>query len=205
MPQWGRIEEASLCYSSSLLATLDHAYHPLPNSGSASCTAIISPKVVIYRDSIHNGLAPLAVNDRKVVAIITATSLWFPALTRSDEVPFHLRTFRDGYDRTWFREKFRFILRLAASQGQTYVILGAFGHQNGCPPAAIATAMKSVPEEREFDGCFRKFVFVINCSARLLGTWNARAGSTTSRELVHLSPRDAYCVFRDVFAPEGTD
>ena len=126
-PELGKCQEVALCYTSTLYTTFQPESYPLPEAGRDSCPAIFSPSVVVVRDSLDNQLAELPPSDRKVISVISATAPWSPKLSGSDKIPFHAHRFSDAIDRYWLRDKIRFILRLAASKGKTYLTIGSMG------------------------------------------------------------------------------
>jgi hypothetical protein len=68
------------------------------------------------------------------------------------QISFNKCRFSSPGDRHWFTEKIRFILRLAASKGKTFLVLGAIDFTSGCPPPMVAREMKNLLEEKELEG-----------------------------------------------------
>lgn len=124
-----------------LYTTLKRAYYPLPDAGRDSCAAVSSPGVVIIRGNLNNQFAELPPSDCKVVSVISATAPWFLKLSGSDKISFNERRFSYLGDRRWFTEKIRFVLRLAASKGKTFLVLGAIDCTSSCPPSMVAREM----------------------------------------------------------------
>jgi hypothetical protein len=117
--------------------------------------------VVIIHDSLNNQLAELLPSDCKVVSITSATAPWLLRLSGSDKISFNEHRFNNPGDRHWFTEKIRFILRLAASKGKAFLVLGAIDCTSGCPPPMVVRGVKNVLEEKEFGGWFRDIVFAV--------------------------------------------
>jgi len=157
-------QEEALCYSSTLFHTLMHsaAHYPWPNKGPGSIAGILSPGVVIFRGPLTesspdgNPCPELARHERRVISVISVAAPRNPILTAGGS------DFRKEEDRENVREKIRFILRLAAMNGQRYLVLGALGcGAYRCPPKAVAKLMKEVLFESEFTGWFGKIVFAV--------------------------------------------
>jgi hypothetical protein len=111
-------QEECLCYRSSLYLSLHDSYYPLP-----SLSAIYSPDVVVIRDSMAAGHALLPSNpeDLPALSVISVAALRSPAV--SDDG----KTFRDVGARAETKRKIRIVLRVAATQGHTKLVLGALG------------------------------------------------------------------------------
>ncbi|KAF5358923.1 hypothetical protein D9758_004846 [Tetrapyrgos nigripes] len=158
--------EECLCYSSTLYHTLDPLtkHYPWPNKGPDSIKGIYSPGVVIFRGPLHGSSTSefcpeLPSTERKIVSIITVAAPRYPLLT-----PDRL-DFKNPSDKEDLREKVRLILRMAGSNGQKYLVLGALGcGAYRCPPSSVARDMKSVLEEPEFAGWFKRILFAVYSS-----------------------------------------
>lgn len=149
-------QEEALCYSSTLYATLKPEWYPWPNTGPGSCAGIFSPDVVVFRDSLDNDLVELPAHQRHVLAVITVAAPCSPQLTDDG------KSFADESDLMDLREKILLILRLAAVNGITSLVLGAMGcGAYGCPPRAVAEEMKKVLEMDEFSGWFENVSFAV--------------------------------------------
>lgn len=149
-------QEECLCYSSTLYATLNPACYPWPNLGPGSTAGIFSPSVVVFRDTFDNDLAELAHTERFVVAVMTVAAPMNPQLTEDGE------GFRNEADLGDLREKVRLVLRMAAGNSVTDLVLGAMGcGAYRCPPTLVAREMKAVLAESEFTGWFAKVVFAV--------------------------------------------
>lgn len=149
-------QEEALCYSSTLFQTLKKEYYPWPNTGQASIAGVFSPNVVVFRDTLDNECRELGEEERTVVSVVTVAAPRRPGLTE-DELEFEDESVLEG-----FREKVRLVLRCAAAEGKTGLVLGALGcGAYRCPPQLVAREMKQVLEEEEFRGWFERVVFAV--------------------------------------------
>jgi uncharacterized protein (TIGR02452 family) len=149
-------QEEALCYSSTLYATFKPEWYPWPNMGPGSCAGIFSPDVVVFRDSLDNDLVELPTHQWHVLAVITVAAPCRPQLTDDGEGFANESELRD------LREKILLILRLAAGNGVTSLVLGAMGcGAYGCPPRAVAEEMKKALEMDEFSGWFEDVGFAV--------------------------------------------
>jgi uncharacterized protein (TIGR02452 family) len=150
-----KTQEEALCYSSTLYATLEPRYYPW--SGTAG---IISPGVVVFKDTLDNGCVHLPPKERHVVAVFTVAAPCLPGVTEDGE-DFSQEAKLQGvlYD---LKERILLILRMAAMTGVTNLVLGAMGcGAYGCPPRAVAREMKKALELLEFKGWFERVVFAV--------------------------------------------
>jgi uncharacterized protein (TIGR02452 family) len=151
-----KTQEEALCYSSTLYATLNPEWYPFPNTGPGSCAGIISPDVVVFKDTLDRDLVDLPVNQRHVLAVITVAAPCFPKITDNGE------DFADDSELHDLREKIILTLRLAAFNGVTSLVLGAMGcGAYGCPPRAVAREMREMLEKPEFSGWFETIVIAV--------------------------------------------
>jgi len=149
-------QEEALCYSSTLYATLKPEWYPWPNSGAQSWAGIFSPDVVVFRDTLDNGLVELPKEEWRVLSVITVAAPCGPRLTADG------LGFADKSELRDLREKILLILRLAAGNGVTKLVLGAMGcGAYRCPPRAVAEEMKKALEKHEFRGWFEYVGFAI--------------------------------------------
>ena len=149
-------QEEALCYSSTLYATLRPEWYPWPNTGPGSCAGIFSPDVVVFRDTLAHELAEFSKIQRHVLSVITVAAPCLPKLT-NDGAQFA----RDS-DLNDLREKILLILRIAAGNGVTSLVLGAMGcGAYRCPPKVVAEEMKRLIETEEFHGWFENLVFAV--------------------------------------------
>jgi uncharacterized protein (TIGR02452 family) len=152
-----RTQEEALCYSSTLFATLNPDWYPWPNTGVGSCAGIFSPDVVVFRDTLDNDLAELPVTRRHVLAVITVAAPCLPILTSDGQ------EFADVSQLQDLVEKMLLVLRMAAHNGVTSLVLGAMGcGAYGCPPKAVAKTMKRLLTTEEFDGWFENVLFAVH-------------------------------------------
>jgi uncharacterized protein (TIGR02452 family) len=149
-------QEEALCYSSTLFATLREEWYPWPNTGEESIKGVFSGNVVVFKDTLENGCVDLPEEQRVVVSVITIAAPRRPRLTYDN------KEFADQRVEEEFREKIRLVLRCAARESKTGLVLGALGcGAYGCPPEAVAREMKDVLGEREFRGWFRGVGFAV--------------------------------------------
>jgi len=151
-----KTQEEALCYSSTLYATLRQEWYPWPNMGPGSCAGIVSPGVVVFRDTLDNELVELPESQRHVVVVITVAAPRFPELDEE----------RVGFSREEdlrsLRDKILLVLRMAAREGVTRLVLGAMGcGAYRCPPGLVAKEMKNALEDEEFAGWFESVAFAV--------------------------------------------
>ncbi|KAK6434856.1 hypothetical protein LTR95_008954 [Oleoguttula sp. CCFEE 5521] len=146
-------QEEALCYSSTLYETLKEEWYPFPSN---SCAAIFSPEVVVFKDTLANNLVDLPLESRHSVAVITIAAPRWPAVTSDG------KDFAKESDLQELQQKVLLMLRLAATNGVTNLVLGAMGcGAFGCPPRAVAREIKSALESAEFEGWFENVVFAV--------------------------------------------
>ncbi|KAH6889077.1 hypothetical protein BKA70DRAFT_1121247 [Coprinopsis sp. MPI-PUGE-AT-0042] len=149
-------QEEALCYSSTLYVTLKEEYYPWPNVGPGSAAGVYSPGVVIFKDDLDHACLDLPTDQRLVVSVITVAAPRYRKLTPDGE------QFNDPSVLEDLRAKIRLVYRMAAQNGQQYLILGAMGcGAYACPPKLVAEEMKSILLEKEFSGWFGKAVFAV--------------------------------------------
>jgi uncharacterized protein (TIGR02452 family) len=149
-------QEEALCYSSTLFQTLKVDWYPWPNTGEGSIKGVFSGNVVVFKDTLDNGCVDLEEEERIVVSVVTVAAPRLPELT-DDKTEFKEQRVLDE-----FREKVRLVLRCAAREGNTGLVLGALGcGAYRCPPALVAREMKGVLAEEEFRGWFERIVFAV--------------------------------------------
>jgi uncharacterized protein (TIGR02452 family) len=152
-----KTQEEALCYSSTLYATLEPRFYPWPNE---ACAGIISPDVVVFKDTLDNGCGDLPRQERHVLAVFTVAAPCFPGVTEDGE-DFSQEAKLGGVLRD-LKERILLILRMAATTGVTNLVLGAMGcGAYGCPPTAVAREMKKALEMLEFKGWFERVVFAV--------------------------------------------
>ena len=152
-------QEEALCFSSTLYTTLKPEYYPWPNRGKESIVGIYSPAVAITRHGPNQPILP--VNQRQIISTISVAAQKSPDLNQTCG-PAHLRSFKHANDLHVLREKIRLIYRMAAKNGKTFLVLGAFGcGAYRCPPVTVAREMKTILREKEFTGWFEEVVFAI--------------------------------------------
>ncbi|KEQ69497.1 hypothetical protein M436DRAFT_56092 [Aureobasidium namibiae CBS 147.97] len=149
-------QEEALCYSSTLFATLKGEYYPWPNTGEGCVQGVFSGEVVVWKDTLDNGCVDLKEGVREVVSVVTVAAPRNPGLTDDK------KGFREEGVLGEFRNKVKLVLRCAAREGKTGLVLGALGcGAYRCPPELVAREMKGVLEEEEFRGWFDRVVFAV--------------------------------------------
>ncbi|CAD0107035.1 unnamed protein product [Aureobasidium uvarum] len=149
-------QEEALCYSSTLFKTLQPKWYPWANTGEGSIAGIFSPNIVVFKDTLDNECVELSKEQRVVVSVITVAAPRRPELTEDG------KRFRDQSVLEGFRDKVRLVLRCAAGEGKTGLVLGALGcGAYGCPPGLVAEEMEDVLGEEEFRGWFERVVFAV--------------------------------------------
>lgn len=124
--------------------------------GPGSCAGIVSPGVVVYRDTLDQDLVELKEEERFSVVVVTVAAPRFPRVTGDGE------EFADEGELENLREKIVLVLRMAAREGVTRLVLGAMGcGAYGCPPRAVAREMKEALGREEFEGWFEVVGFAI--------------------------------------------
>ncbi|KAJ6455579.1 hypothetical protein C8R47DRAFT_1228177 [Mycena vitilis] len=158
LQQMTTTQEEALCYSSTLYITLERqkAHYPWPNLGPGCVAGIYSPGVVIFRDDLDHDCADLPPAERRVVSVITVAAPARAALTPDKQA------FEDPTTLEYLREKIRLVYRMAAHNEQEYLVLGAMGcGAYGCPSRLVATEMRDILLEEEFQGWFKQAIFAI--------------------------------------------
>ncbi|KAJ7772960.1 hypothetical protein DFH07DRAFT_866126 [Mycena maculata] len=128
------------------MTTTQEDHYPWPNLGEGCVAGIYSPGVVIFRDDLDHECVELPLDGRRVVSVITVAAPRWSDLTPD-------QAFADPATLGDLREKIRLVYRMAAHNGQEYLVLGAMG--------CGALEMRDILFEPEFRGWFKKFVFVI--------------------------------------------
>jgi uncharacterized protein (TIGR02452 family) len=151
-----KTQEEALCYSSTLYATFNPAWYPWPNMSLGSCAGIVSPDVVVFKDTLDNECAEFEENQRHVLTVLTIAAPCGPAVTGDRQ------DFAKKSDMTELSDRIVLILRMVATNGMTNPVLGAMGcDAYGCPPRAVAREMKDVLESEESRGWFENTVFAV--------------------------------------------
>jgi uncharacterized protein (TIGR02452 family) len=149
-------QEEELCYRTSLSVSLHHHYYPIP-----ALSAIYSPNVILLRESYakDHAWALQQPADMPVYSVVSVAGL-------RDPEPEYIRgehRYKNGVDREMTRDKIRLVLRIAAEEGHTKLVLGALGcgvfHN---PPEEVARCFREVFEEPEFQmGWWEDVVFAV--------------------------------------------
>jgi uncharacterized protein (TIGR02452 family) len=149
-------QEEALCYSSTLFATLKEEWYPWRNVGKGSCAGIISPDIVVFKDTLDNDCVDLPVQQRHVLTVLTVAAPCAPKVTEDK------KNFANESDLLDLKERILLVLRMAATNGVTNLVLGAMGcGAYSCPPRAVAREMKKTLELDEFRGWFESVVFAV--------------------------------------------
>lgn len=122
---WNVPQEEALCYSSTLYHTLKDQWYPWPNLGTGAVAGIYSPSVVIFKDDLDHDCVDLPPEERRVVSVITV------AAPRSPVLGANRQTLKWPADLECFREKIRLVYRMAAHNGQEYLVLGGMHNYHG--------------------------------------------------------------------------
>lgn len=151
-----KTQEEALCYASTLYATLKPEWYPWPNTGPGSCAGIFSPDVVVFKDTLDNDCVELPEQQRQVLAVFTVAAPCLPKLTEDGE------SFAIESDLLGLRDRILLVLRVAAANKVTNLVLGAMGcGAYGCPPRFVALEMKRALELDEFNGWFDCVQFAV--------------------------------------------
>jgi uncharacterized protein (TIGR02452 family) len=149
-------QEEALCYSSTLYVTLNPEWYPWPNTGPGSCAGIISPDIVVFKDTLESDLVDLLPEERHVLAVITVAAPFWPKLTQDRQA------FASESEVNELMEKILLVLRMAARYGIIKLVLGAMGcGAYGCPPRTVAEEIKRALGREEFKGWFESVVFAV--------------------------------------------
>lgn len=159
----GTTQEDALCYSSTLWPTLEKWSGTYPwrttvdrDGNPGECAGIFHPNVVIFRDELANDCRVLDPKDWSTVSVISVAALACPPLVPA-------RKSRGGQDMQLkldkdvhtLKERFRMILRMAATQEKSVLMLAAIGcGVSMCPPRQMAELVKDCLQEAEFQGWF---------------------------------------------------
>lgn len=166
-----KTQEEALCYSSTLFATLKEEWYPWLNTGPGSTAGVYSPGVVVFRDTLDGGLVEFAEGERVVVSVITVAAPRGPLLAEGED---GRHVFARKSDLDDMREKIRLVYRCAGHNGRTSLVLGAMGcGAYGCPQEVVAREMRTILEDREFDGWFENVVFAVYAAGEV-GRQNLR-------------------------------
>jgi uncharacterized protein (TIGR02452 family) len=110
----------------------------------------------VFKDTLDNDCVELPEQQRHVLAVITVAAPCAPKLKKNEE------NFASKSDLQDLREKILLVLRLAARNTVTNLVLGAMGcGAYRCPPGLIAREMKSALESDEFKGWFNCVDFAV--------------------------------------------
>ncbi|RPB25982.1 hypothetical protein L211DRAFT_68145 [Terfezia boudieri ATCC MYA-4762] len=142
-------QEEFLCLATTLHTTLDPQWY---SGHKAPVQGIYSPGVVIFRDP--RTLTELPHSQCHVVSILSLPQVQHRQLTPDGT------EFEDNADLDVMRRKLRFLLRIAAMNGQERLVLGECKSHN-LPPGLAAREVKAALAEEEFRGWFREAVFAV--------------------------------------------
>ena len=151
--------EEELCYRTSLSLNYDddeYERNGLPIAGGDYAS-----KVVIVRQSVSHGHAYYDRQELDHVAVLSVCALERPDVIRQ---PDKHNTYAKRSDCVPLMDKWRFILRLAASKRHHRLVLSLIGcGKQRNPPRDVARIFKQVASEPKFcGGWFEKVVFAIS-------------------------------------------
>ena len=151
--------EEELCYRTSLSLTYDNDEYE--RNGLPIAGGDYASKVVIIRQSVSHGHAYYDRQELDHVAVVSVCALERPDVTRQVD---KYDTYARRSDCSTLMEKWRFILRLAASKRHRRLVLSLVGcGKQKNPPRDVAKIFKQVASEPEFcGGWFEKVIFAIS-------------------------------------------
>ena len=141
-------QEETLCYRSTLYATLYPNYYPM-----GEVAAVYSPTIVVFREPVSRGYKVMKAlttdpNSLPVVAVISIAAIDRPRLTNTNPPKY-----KNAADRELMKEKMRNVLRIAGLNGHRKLVLGALGcGAFSNPPVEVAKCWLEVFREDEFTG-----------------------------------------------------
>ncbi|RHZ68271.1 uncharacterized protein CDV56_102311 [Aspergillus thermomutatus] len=144
-------QEEALCLRSTLAATLEREYYPLPVYG-----AVWSPSVVVFRDEVAGGCRFYRDEEKFLVGVVSLAALRRPVLTSDG------RRFANSNNVLVLKNKMRQVFRVLAENRISHCVLGAMGcgaFRN--PPCEVASIYREVLQETEWDGVFEEIVFAV--------------------------------------------
>ncbi|KAL2411321.1 hypothetical protein ABEF95_001557 [Exophiala dermatitidis] len=170
----GTTQEDALCYSSTLWPILEKWSGRYPwrrttqvdrEGNPGECAGIFHPNVVIFRDELANDCHVLDRKDWATVSVVSVAALACPPLVpavapKSRGARGHSDDWQDmqlklDKDVLRLKERWRMILRMAAIQEKSVLLLAAIGSGVWkCPPRQIAELLKDYLQEAEFQGWF---------------------------------------------------
>ena len=159
----GTTQEDAFCYSSTLWPALDKWTGTYPwrttvqrEGNPGECAGVFHPNVVISRDELTKDCRVLERRNWLTVSVISVAALSCPPVVPASKS-------RGGQDMEMklekdvqkLKERFRMILRMAAQQEKTVLLLAAIGCGVWmCPPRQMAELLKDCLEEPEFQGWY---------------------------------------------------
>ncbi|EHY53521.1 hypothetical protein HRR83_003726 [Exophiala dermatitidis] len=166
--RFGTTQEDALCYSSTIWPTLEKWSGRYPwrtivsrDGNPGECAGIFHPNVVIFRDELAKDCRVLDRKDWATVSVTSVAALACPPLVpasksrggRGDQgQDMQLKLDKDVRR---LKERWRMILRMAAAQEKSLLLLAAIGCGVWkCPPRQMAELLKECLEEPEFQGWF---------------------------------------------------
>lgn len=132
---------------------------PRNHGNEAECAGIFSPQVCIFKDELANGCKELVRKDTVIVSVTSVAAIACPptVVTRQGST-----VMKSPKDKLKLIERVRMVLRMAAHNGKTVLMLGAMGCGVwGCPPREVAESMKAVLQGNEFAVWFGEVSFGI--------------------------------------------
>ncbi|KAF8985725.1 hypothetical protein BDQ17DRAFT_1436537 [Cyathus striatus] len=132
----------------------------LAGGEQAQWPGVFSPGVVIFKHDLHHGCVNFPKQGQRIASVITVAAPCLPKLTPDGE------NFADASDLEDLRGKIWLVYRMAAHNGQQYLVLVPFASAMRCGayrchPVLVANEMKSILLNPEFKGWFRKVEFAV--------------------------------------------
>ncbi|MCJ1336019.1 hypothetical protein MMC09_001294 [Bachmanniomyces sp. S44760] len=151
-------QEEELCYRSSLSFSLKRKYYPFASED----TILYSPRVLVMRTAHHQGHTLLdlsAPNSLPLISVVSCAALRDPpTMTRANGS----EIYKFIQDRETMKLKMRLVLRCAARDGHTRLVLGALGcGAFGNPKEEVVRCWREVFQDEEWVGWFQFIVFAV--------------------------------------------
>lgn len=149
-------QEEQIAYRSTLITTLPKRFYPM-----RPLDCIYSPTVLIFRENEAKGYSFMwNSTSPNLLPRVSVISLAAENIRGSGSVKNGKYTNQNT--RILMMDKMRLILRTAATNRHSRLILGALGcGVFGHPPSEVATCWRNVLHEPEFDGWFETIIFAI--------------------------------------------
>ena len=167
--RFGTTQEDALCYSSTLWPMLEMHKEKYPwrkvvgrEKNKGECAGIWSPNVVVFRDELAKECAVLEKKEWVTVGVVSVAALACPPVVPDHDAKRRARgemRLKLERDVETLKERVRMVLRMAASNGKSVLILAALGCGVWkCPPRQVAEIFTECLSEAEFHGWFERVV-----------------------------------------------